>query len=142
MVHWHIQNVLGTAPRPGYPSKTASKSKVDDWIQSLKEQGVKSIICLLGDRQLAYYDALSLHPEGLLGYYREQGLAVRHVPVEDPAEMEAPPPTPLSLEQLEEVWEAFSQLLRPVVIHCSAMVDRSPYAAKHVAERLSAAEGA
>lgn len=141
MVRWVIRNVLGTAPRPGYPSKTPSKADVDGWIANLKEEGVSSIICLLNDEQLAFYDALLLHPDGLLGYYKEQGLALDQVAVDDPADMELRPPTALSSEQVEQVWRKFSVLPRPVIIHCSAGVDRSPYAAKRVAERLATREG-
>jgi hypothetical protein len=61
--------------RPGVEGKRGSqvlKSVVDAWIkEAAEEQGVRSIICLLDERQLRFYEGL---PSGdLIRYYRSKG---------------------------------------------------------------------
>ncbi len=43
---------------------------------------------------------------------------------------------PLTERQLERVWEAFLRLEKPVLIHCSAGIDRTGMAIAYVKRRL------
>lgn len=126
MVQWVIQGKLARGHRPGYAGEgrvQVTRAEVDGWIQEVRDQGVKSIICLLGEDQLCLYNCL---PSGLVEYYRQSGFQVEHVPALD---HQLPP---LSEEQLRQVWNAFRNLPKPVLVHCSAGVDRTGRAIKYV----------
>lgn len=111
-----IPNHLARAPRPGYPANHVEAAVVrrtaDEWLRT----GIRSVICLLDERQLTAYTAL---PGGLLAHYREAGLAVAHVPV---ADHKLPP---LDEAETAAVLSAFANLPKPVLVHCSAGVDRT-----------------
>ncbi len=51
------------------------------WIADVKQDGFRSIACLLAKNQLRFYDTLS--EGGLTRAYRSAGLEVWHYPVED-----------------------------------------------------------
>jgi hypothetical protein len=46
-----------------------------EWIKRIKDEGIKSIICLMHPKEFQYYERLNLHPNGLLGLYSEWGFA-------------------------------------------------------------------
>jgi protein-tyrosine phosphatase len=119
-----IPDKLYRASRPGYSGggkKAVGMGEVQRWIESAQSLGVISIICLLAEEHLCLY------PDGdLLGIYRAVGFEVRHIPVTD---HRRPPLTP---QQLAEVLRAWQELSRPVLIHCSAGIDRTGAAVKHI----------
>jgi protein tyrosine/serine phosphatase len=132
MCRWEIENELARSARPGYSGErgaVVSQSEVDAWLSKLKALGIKSIICLLADDQLGFYREL---PGGLLSYYREAGFKVEHVPEQD---HQSPP---LSDANLVAVWNAFQMLPKPILVHCSAGMDRTGRAVEEIQRRLKA----
>jgi protein tyrosine phosphatase (PTP) superfamily phosphohydrolase (DUF442 family) len=130
MPQWAIENQLARGARPGYGGERGqlvTKAAVDAWIAEVKAFGVKSIICLLADDQLCLYQTL---PSGLIPYYEQRGLAVAAVPARD---HEWPP---LTDAQLVAVWEAYQRLPKPVLIHCSAGIDRTGRAVDYILSRI------
>jgi protein-tyrosine phosphatase len=107
------------------------RAEVDRWVQEVANEGVVSIICLLAVDQPGLYQAL---PRGLLVHYRECGFRVHHVPVEDHRQ------PPLSQDEVHKVLTAFQELPKPVLIHCSAGIDRTGQAVASILEQLATAE--
>jgi len=112
-----IPDVLFASSRPGYNSKNVTTAEVDEWITQVNEYKVATIVCLLDDQQLAYYSQLG--DEGLLGRYREAGFTVIHHPIRDYSN----PPVPQ--ETLEQILLDYQGAKLPLLVHCSAGVDRT-----------------
>ena len=131
MPRWVAKNSLARSSRPGYGGERGQpvpKSEVDAWMKEAKELGIASIICLLAEDQLTLYDEL---PGGLVSYYRSFGFAVEHVPAMDHQQ------PPLSDDHLERIWSAYQSLEKPVLIHCSAGIDRTGMAVQHIKNQFA-----
>jgi hypothetical protein len=131
MPNWVIDGLLATSPRPGYrpgPEHAVPFHVVEAWVRDARDFGIASIICLISDDQLPLYRRSV--PGGLLAYYRERGFTVAHVPTYDGLTV------PFSEEQYEQAWEAFLGLPKPVLVHCSAGMDRTGRIVGHIVERL------
>lgn len=141
---WVIPRVLASSQRPlrdhpvyargGSPPEPLpqeARPLVVEWVQRILDVGIRSVICLLESAQLEKYyirGGLDLPGGGLLEYYRLRGLETAHIPTTD---YQRP-----SAEGIKKVLNAFDQLPRPVLLHCSAGIDRTtPVAAFLVNER-------
>ena len=124
-MEWVVKGALARSSRPGYPDHAVSKDTVEEEVGFWRKAGIRSIICLLDDRQLAYYADIA---DGLIGYYKEAGFHVAHIPVQD---YKSPP---LSKNALQRIAKAYDDLPKPVLIHCSAGIDRTGMAVETLVE--------
>lgn len=119
------EGILAGSERPGKGTKgkkPVDKLKIDEWIKKTKEQGIKSIICLLSEKEINVCYGCLKDDGGLIGYYEENGFDVAHIPAEDYMS------PPLNKSQIKQVSTAFENLNKPVLVHCSAAVDRTKIA--------------
>ncbi len=133
MPQWVLKGKLARSSRPGYSGERGVQvpaEEVDMWLGEIRRLGIRSIICLLGPDQLPLYSALGVPlPE----YYSSMCFQVEHIPVHDHQS-----PT-LSGAELARVWKAFQQLSKPVLVHCSAGIDRTGAAVDHIQQCLDRA---
>jgi len=130
-IYWVIEGQLARGRRPGYPHGhdiPVSQTDVDAWLHDVREFGIQSIICLLADDQLIYYSTL---PSGLIEYYRQAGFTIVHVPAQDHTS------PPLTATQLQLVLDAYLSLPKPALVHCSAGIDRTGLAVKHICSQVN-----
>jgi hypothetical protein len=135
---WVIPDALACAHRPlrhhpvfggsGKALPPEAAAEVFEWVRRIREYGVKSIICLMHPKELQHYARLDLDATDLIDLYWKAGFEVQHIPWEDPAHR--PPSERTSFQgELERVRDealsAFDALPRPVLLHCSAGIDRS-----------------
>jgi Tyrosine phosphatase family len=125
MIEWVVANLLARASRPGYESRDFSRAATDRWIAEARDLGAKSILCLLENELYDYANSLRAQG-GLLDYYRSCGFIVHAVCVADGAE------PPLTAKQLDSIAEVFRDVTKPLLIHCSAGVDRTGAAVAHI----------
>jgi hypothetical protein len=97
-----------------------------------RQAGIASIICLLAGDQLPLYTRAL--PQGLLDFYAESGFEVANIASPD-GQAE-----PYTEQQLEQAWQAFSSLPKPVLVHCSAGHDRTGRIVDYVLRRMDAVQ--
>lgn len=137
MVVWVISRKLACVQRPlryhpkfgGYnPLPLQARPLVVEWVNRIKHMNFCSIICLLMNEQLDRYyvrGGISLHSHGLLGYYKSQGFRVCHFPLTD---YQRPQESTMG-----KILLAYDELPKPVLLHCSAGIDRSAPVAAYIA---------
>ena len=104
-----IPGLLYSATRPGHPSKKVGEAEVEHWCAEAKELRIRTIVCLLDDKQLPFYSTVT---GGLLGYYRGAKFDVIHRPTKDH--------TKVGEELLSLIYSDFLMAEKPVLVHCSA----------------------
>ena len=136
MPNWVVENLLATSPRPGFrpgPEHSVPEGVVEDWLREADVFGIRSVICLIGADQLWLYR--NSVPGGLISAYRSAGLEVEHIGTQD---QQTHPFTP---EDLERAWQAFTRMPKPVLVHCSAGMDRTGRVVAHILRHLGESEG-
>lgn len=137
LLHWVIDGELACAHRPlrhhplyGGSGKNLTASATDlvrIWAEQVIMEGIKSVISLMHDKDLACYACLDLGTSSLLKYYRSVGLQVVHIPWEDPHHKKSSHEEIRStlLKVRKEAFSAYDRLPKPVLLQCSAGIDRS-----------------
>lgn len=151
IVFWVLPGKLACAQRPlrddprfgeRGPLPPEAKDGVIKWVERVVSLGFRSIICLSHPKELRYYEGLGLGPRGLLGFYKASGLEVRHLPWPDPAHAPTPEERARRFAQVKDIRikakAAFDELGKPVLLHCSAGIDRSPPVAAFIATAAGA----
>ena len=135
---WVLPDLLACAQRPlrdhnkyfgRSPLPIDARPLVESWVDRIVGAKFQSIISLLEVAQLDRYyvrGGIELHPKGLLCYYESRGLKTESIPCTD-----YQPPTNA---QMGEALEAFRRLPKPVLLHCSASIDRTAPVATFICE--------
>ena len=140
---WVIPCRLACAQRPlrdhvqfggRTPLPAEARLAVERWVDRAVDAGFRAVISLLAEAQHERYyirGGISLHPGGLYGYYESRGLQVANIPCTD---FQRP-----SEYQMRQVWDSFRRLPKPVLLHCSAAIDRTAPVAAYICESEGAA---
>lgn len=106
------------------------------WVSRVCALGVRAVICLMHPKELRYYDGLPDLPDGLLALYGSCGLEVRQLPWADPAHAKTPQARQALLNRVHEIkieaYSAYKALPKPVLLHCSAGIDRTAPVAAYI----------
>lgn len=150
LLHWVIPGALACVHRPlrYHPHYAGSRVRlptetlplIEEWAARLRTAGVKSILSLMHEGDLACYSGLDLGAADLLAYLLNQGFAIAHHPYEDPAHKRSSEAERLAtlLRIRPLALASYDALPKPVVIQCSAGQDRSaPVAAFIFVQRAS-----
>ena len=144
LIHWVVPNELACCHRPlrfhplyGGSGKIIPREAsclVEEWAQRVRRAGIQSIIPLLHSRELRYYHQLDLGADNLIAFYQLKGFVVAHLPWDDPAHSGM---TDDYFQQKlkairSEALAAFERLPKPVLVHCSAGIDRTPPVAAYI----------
>jgi len=108
---------------------------VIDWVKRVRRCGIKSIICLMHSKELRHYDSLDLDAPDIVEFYRQRGLQVCHIPWDDPVHRPLQSQVSFKDELLrvrQEALTAFDTLPDPILLHCSAGIDRSAPVAAYI----------
>lgn len=124
---WIIDKILAKSSRPGYPSIGISASTVKMWLDDAKKEGIKSVICMMTAREMRTKYRIST---SLPNIYKLHGLICAWVPTPDSGNDDIP------FDSEQKVIEAYEKLPKPVLIHCSAGMQRSGAAVSAIVRKI------
>jgi hypothetical protein len=138
LVVWIIPDKLAVAHRPlryhpvfgasGCPLPEEAAPEVICWVKRIVDQGFRGLICLMHPKEVAHYVGLDIGAPDILALYRAKGLEVCHIPWDDPAHCSDDQRASFD-QELARIrvcaLECFDKLPKPVLLHCSAGIDRS-----------------
>jgi len=138
LVIWVIPDQLACAHRPlrhhpkfggsGQALPPEAAPEVVRWVDRIVAARFRGLICLMHPKEVAHYTALELGASDIIELYRAKGLSVCHLPWDDPAHRPSHERASFEAELLRiraESLECFDRLPNPVLLHCSAGIDRS-----------------
>jgi len=138
LVVWVIPDALACAHQPlrhhpvfGGSGRTLPPEAAPDvirWVERIVGEGFRGLICLMHPKEVAHYRSLDLGASDIIELYRAKGLQVCHLPWDDPAHRPSHERASFEAELLRirnEALECFDKLPKPVLLHCSAGIDRS-----------------
>lgn len=142
---WVIPKALAVAHRPlrfhpqfggsGRDLPVDATSAVIQWAQRIQKIGIRAIISLMHPKELCHYARLDIGAENLIKFYQRVGFEVKYIPWEDPAHRPISDQYSFWEELLrirEEALRAFDVLPKPILLHCSAGIDRSSPVAAYI----------
>lgn len=137
LLHWVIPNKLACAHRPlrhdplwggsGGTLEPKATGLVFAWTEQVRDAGIRSIISLMHDGDFRYYLSLNLDAANLVEFYKQQGFQVSHIPWEDPHHKRSSQEQRREnlLKVREKALAEYHKLPKPVMVQCSAGIDRS-----------------
>lgn len=113
---WSTSGVRSSVSAPPSSSSAPDPSDgpIEEWLGFMARQGMREVLCLLDEADLATYRS------PLLKRYQREFLRVTHVPMEDGAV-----PSPEALERALGALRRAEAGGTPVVVHCASGVDRA-----------------
>lgn len=127
--------------RPGPSLPKEAGQLVAAWVQTILGLGIRAVICLLHATELRRYDNLDQLPDGLLALYRDAGFEVAHLPWADPAHARTAERRRELHNQVHQIKKRavaeYRRLPKPVLLHCSAGIDRSSPVAAYIVRQCS-----
>lgn len=146
---WVVEKSLACSPRPlRYHFQFGGRevqllpleaaSALSAWLESLREQGIGTIICLATPGEMKRYSLVVSPHADLLSMYESRGFVVYPHPVQDPRYLPACERAGV-LQQLETLKTTILSEYRArsgaMLIHCSGGMDRTAPIAAFVASR-------
>lgn len=144
ILHWIIPQALACAHRPlrHHPHYGGSRQLIPseaetlilDWTEQIRLEGISSIISFMHDRDLQCYSELDLGGLNFIEFLKHEGFRVCYLPWEDPHHVRADSQaTREKEEQMQQTTlEIYDRMPKPVLLQCSAGIDRSAPVAAHI----------
>lgn len=141
---WVIPGALACSHRPlrhhpryggsGQPISSNAKALILDWVEQLRMEEIASIVSFMHERDLRCYREIDFHGLDLLGFLESEGLRVCRLPWEDPAHSKTEwARKQATLQRVrKEALAVYDQLVKPVLLMCSAGIDRSAPVAAYI----------
>lgn len=148
LIVWVIESSLACCHRPLRHNRLyggsarfldpAAEPLIEAWTAEILRLGFRSILCLMSQEEVELYKQIEFGGMDLLEYYEHSGLKVSNIPWKDPHHVRSDPA--LLQKKTEEVSKIalveYDQLPKPVLLHCSAGIDRSAPVAGYIWERV------
>jgi len=141
---WIIPKALACAHRPlrhhphyggsGLSIPGEARPLILDWIEQIRLEGIASVLSFMHDRDLRCYREIDLGGLDLIAFLEREGFRICRLPWEDPAHSKTDPAAKRAkLEQIRrDALEAYDRLPKPVLLQCSAGIDRSAPVAAYI----------